>query len=145
MCKSAPGSCLKDVLRSRYLSADEKEEIRDIIDRALKGKTGARLKPGKITDACPHSSDRKNKKYVIIVTTEEPDYFEKSLIEYYSENPARGLLIDIVYGDNYEELTANGDYEGLFYFLYEVGSGKRLGYGCISPDIMEDLRGGENA
>ena len=35
MCKSAPGSCLKDVLRSRYLSADEKEEIRDIIDRAL--------------------------------------------------------------------------------------------------------------
>ncbi|BDF45756.1 hypothetical protein CE91St58_18720 [Lachnospiraceae bacterium] len=145
MCKSAPGSCLKDVLRSRYLSADEKEEIRDIIDRALKGKTGARLKPGKITDACPHSSDRKNKKYVIIVTTEEPDYFEKSLIEYYSENPARGILIDIVYGDNYEELTANGDYEGLFYFLYEVGSGKRLGYGCISPDIMEELRGGENA
>ena len=145
MCKSVPGSCLKDVLRSRYLSADEKGEIRDIIDRALKGKTGARLKPGKITDAIPHSSDRKDKKYVMIVTSEELDYDGKSLIDYYSEHPERGTLVDIVYGNNYEELTADGDYEGLFYILYEVGSGKRLGYGCISPDIMEEPRGGEDA
>ena len=141
--KSAPGSSLEDVLQSGYLSADKKEEIRDIIDRALKGAAGARLKPGKITDAIPHSSDRKDKKYVMIITSEEPDYSGKSLIEYYSENPERGTLVDIVYGDNYEELTANGDYEGLFYLLYEVGSGKRLGYGCIGPDIMEELNGGE--
>jgi hypothetical protein len=73
--------------------------------------------------------------FVLIVTEEAEDN-----IEFYSNHPEQGLLRDIVFGKTASSLM-KGDNEGLFYQLYDVNTGKRIGYGIldflsINDDIM---------
>lgn len=75
------------------------------------------------------------KKYVMIVTSEDERYGHDGIqLDFFWNNPWEGLLVDIVYGDSYEELFDNGDYEGLFYQLYSTETGERIGYGSLDPD-----------
>lgn len=67
------------------------------------------------------------KKYLMLVFEENSD---KSL-EFYSDNPYRGRLSDIVYGDNVKELMISSDghsNEGLFYVLYSAVDGTMISY-----------------
>lgn len=75
------------------------------------------------------------KKYVMIVTSEDERYGHDGIqLDFFWDNPWEGLLVDIVYGNSYEELFGNGDYEGLFYQLYSTETGERIGYGSLDPD-----------
>lgn len=75
------------------------------------------------------------KKYVMIVTSEDERYgYDGIQLDFFWNNPWEGLLVDIVYGNSYEELFGNGDYEGLFYQLYSTETGERIGYGSLDPD-----------
>lgn len=71
----------------------------------------------------------KAKKYTVVITSEPKN---KSL-DYISNYPWEGNLEDIIEFDTMEELFEN-DIEGLFYQLFENGSGKRLGYGAVNSD-----------
>ena len=80
-----------------------------------------------------------NKKYVMIVTEEDERYDGKCYdCDFYANAPWEGNLSDIVYGDNIDELRGNGEHEGLFYMLYLAENGKRIGYGCIGFDAIEE-------
>lgn len=83
-------------------------------------------------------TDKYRKKYVMIVTQEDQRYDagEKDL-SYFSEHPEEGLLADICYGNSAEELVT-GQNEGLFYQLYDLTSGARIGTGIVSMDMVED-------
>ena len=75
------------------------------------------------------------KKYVMIVTSEDERYGHDGIqLDFFWDNPWEGLLVDIVYGDNWEELFGNGENEGLFYQLYSTATGERIGYGSLDPD-----------
>lgn len=75
------------------------------------------------------------KKYVMIVTSEDERYGHDGIqLDFFWDNPWEGLLVDIVYGDSYDELFGNGDYEGLFYQLYSTETGERIGYGELDPN-----------
>lgn len=85
---------------------------------------------------------RKDKKYLMIVTEEDERYDrnEKQL-SFYSDNPFEGLLSDIVYGNNVDELQQSDDghsNEGLFYVLYAIADGKRIGYGTVDFDAIQE-------
>ena len=79
------------------------------------------------------------KKYVMIVTSEDERYGHDGIqLDFFWDNPWEGLLVDIVYGDSYDELFGNGDYEGLFYQLYSTETGERIGYGELDPNSPKD-------
>lgn len=81
-----------------------------------------------------------DKKYVMIVTSEDERYGKEVQLDFYADSPWEGKLVDIVFGDNWEELFGNGENEGLFYQLYSTATGKRIGYGSIHPDYTaEDI------
>ena len=86
---------------------------------------------------------RKDKKYVMIVTEEDERYDggnEKQL-SFYSDNPFEGLLSDIVYGNNVDELRQSEDghsNEGLFYVLYSIADGRRIGSGSVDFDAIQE-------
>lgn len=80
-----------------------------------------------------------NKKYVLIITSEDERYDEKKVqLDFFTNYSWEGLLNDIVYGDSISELYTNGENEGLFYQLYEIGTGKRIGYGILNYDSLKE-------
>lgn len=86
---------------------------------------------------------RKDKKYVMIVTEEDERYDGENgkQLDFYSDNPFEGLLSDIVYGDNADELRQSDDghsNEGLFYVLYSTSDGKRIGSGTVDFDAIQE-------
>ena len=88
------------------------------------------------------------KKYTMIVFEEDERYGKHGFrLEFYANNPAEGLLSDIVQGDNLEELMYSSDgldNEGLFYLLYENETGKRIGSGMVDfVAIGEDIDSAE--
>lgn len=118
-------------LGSGNLTDEEKDEFRSIIGEALG------IDPSKICPSpVPHSSVRKGKLFAMVVTAEDEQY--PNPLSHYSEHPDEGILEDIVYGDNYDELTCNGEYEGLFYTLYDLRTGRKVSAGIIDPDGLEE-------
>lgn len=77
-----------------------------------------------------------DKKYFAIITKE--DVKTNHNLDYYANNPWHGQFVTIVYGDNAEELMAQYDCEGLFYQLYVKETGKRIGYGIVSLDVLDN-------
>lgn len=79
--------------------------------------------------------EKKNRiksKYAMIVTAEDERYDKGEVqLDFFMESPWEGMLIDIVFGDNAEELYGSGEHEGLFYQIYETETGKRIGCGTI--------------
>ena len=86
---------------------------------------------------------KKDKKYVMIVTEEDERYDSENgkQLDFYSNNPFEGLLSDIVYGDNVDELRKSEEghsNEGLFYVLYSTSDGKRIGSGSVDFDAIQE-------
>ena len=89
-----------------------------------------------------------DKKYCMIVYAEDERYGKDGIgLDFFSSNPAEGILNDIVYGNNAEELmqsTDGQDNEGLFYILYAlennngVVTGNRFDSGSIFYDGLKD-------
>ena len=98
----------------------------------------------------------RNKKYLMMVYSEDERYSpdgEGLSLGFYSDNPAEGLLQDIVFGNNVDELMICSDEdasnEGLFYILYamekncfNMETGIKISHGtidrdCIKEEIME--------
>lgn len=76
-----------------------------------------------------------NSKYLMIITSEDERYERNECgLDFFSNNPWEGLLEEIVCGDSFEELYGDGKNEGLFYQLYHVKTGKRIGRGIFEPD-----------
>ena len=118
-------------LGSVKLTDEEKDELRSIIGDALG------IDPEKICPSpVPHCSAREGKMFVMVVTAEDELY--PNPLSHYSEHPDEGILEDIVYGDNYDVLTCNGEYEGLFYTLYDLRTGRKVSAGIIDPDGLDD-------
>lgn len=76
-------------------------------------------------------------KYCMIVTAEDERYGSEKELGYWAEHPEDGILQDIVFGQNIDTLIKPGN-EGLFYQLYDMVSGKRIGYGSIDWGIIEE-------
>lgn len=74
-------------------------------------------------------AEEKRYRYTAVITSEQ----EGQSLDYISENPWEGNLEKTVEFDTIEELFEH-DVEGLFYQLFENGSGKRLGYGSVNSD-----------
>ncbi len=82
-----------------------------------------------------------NKKYVMIVTSEDERYNRTVQLDFYADNPWEGRFECCIDGDNYKELMeeiTRCDCEGLFYQLYENEYGNRIGYGVVDCDAIED-------
>lgn len=85
-----------------------------------------------------------NKKYCMIVYAEDERYrMDDAGCDFYSPNPVEGILNDIVYGNNAEELmesTDGHDNNGLFYVLYVldvnngIATGSRFSFGTVFYD-----------
>ena len=77
-------------------------------------------------------------KYTMIVTEEDERYANKEKgLSFFAENPWEGCLNSIVYGDTADELmTEAAKTEGLFYQLYESKTGKLVGRGVVSIDML---------
>lgn len=89
------------------------------------------------------------KKYVMIVTSEDERYGHDGIqLDFFWDNPWEGLLVDIVYGDSWDELFGDGHNEGLFYQLYSTETGERIGYGELDPNSpreeIEEFESKEN-
>lgn len=78
-------------------------------------------------------------KYVMVVTSEDERY-EKGIFDLsdYADNPFEGRLEAIIHGDNFGELYGNGEHEGLFFALWDEGTGKRISYGVLDPDTPRE-------
>lgn len=78
------------------------------------------------------------KAYIVIITEDNGDY----QFDYLCNNPWQGNFRDVIYGDSADEIVSNnGDYEGLFYQLYETNKGERIGYGVFNYDtIFDDIK-----
>lgn len=90
-----------------------------------------------------------NKKYCMIVYSEDERYGTSGYgLDFFIDNPAEGILQDIVFGDNANELmqsTDGNDNEGLFYILYviskncfDVESGEKIGSGMVERCAISD-------
>ena len=75
-----------------------------------------------------------DKKYVMIVTAEDERYEtgEMSLSDF-GEAPWEGRLVEIIFGNSFDELMGDGKHEGLFQQTYDMETGKRLSYGFLDP------------
>lgn len=83
--------------------------------------------------------NNKEYKYVMIVTSEDERYEsgEKNL-SYFGDHPWEGTLVEIVFGNSFDELFGDGKHEGLFQQTYEMETGKRLSYGFLDPDTPRE-------
>ena len=85
-----------------------------------------------------------DKKYLMMVYEEDERYgTEGHQLDFYIDNPAEGLLSDMVWGDNAEELMVSSDgecNEGLQYILYAIedGLGRRIGSGTMDYDVISE-------
>lgn len=90
--------------------------------------------------------------YKIVITQEHYDRKRKhadaappydNYLAYFSDFPEDGDYVDTIYF--YEPWQYNlivKLYEGLFYQLFDLKTGKRIGYGSFDPDSpVEDIRG----
>lgn len=78
-------------------------------------------------------------KYVMIVTSEDERYEKgETDLSFYACKPWEGILEEVVFGNNAEELYGDGHNEGLFYQLYETETGRRIGCGTIDPDYPKE-------
>ena len=81
---------------------------------------------------------RKDKKYAMIIFMEDERYNGKEYdCDFYASAPWVGNFLDIVYGNNVDELRGDGRYEGFYYVLYATENGKRISYGCIDFDSID--------
>ena len=79
------------------------------------------------------------KKYVMIVTSEDERYETGEMdLSDFANAPWEGKLVEIVFGDSFEELMGDGHNEGLFQQTYEMETGKRLSYGFLDPDTPRE-------
>lgn len=80
-------------------------------------------------------------KYVAIITSEDERYNnwkeDSKGLDFFTDNPWEGVFECILTGDNADELM-DADSEGLFYQLYEMENGKRIGYGMLEYDSLKD-------
>ena len=73
-----------------------------------------------------------DKKYVMIVTSEDERYERGECdLSFYGGNPWEGRLVEVVFGDSFEELMGDGHNEGLFQQTYSMDTGERLSYGFL--------------
>lgn len=82
-----------------------------------------------------------NKKYVMIVTSEDERYGKEVQLDFFADRPWEGRFECCIDGDNFYDLRKNCieyDVEGLFYQLYENNYGERIGYGIVDFDAIED-------
>lgn len=89
-----------------------------------------------------------DKKYVMIVTAEDERYGTAGYgLDFFANSPAEGILNDIVYGDDLDELMVSSDgesNEGLFYLLYRmkknesgISTGIKIGSGTVDWSAIE--------
>lgn len=90
-----------------------------------------------------------DKKYVMIVMAEDERYGTAGYgLDFFANSPAEGILNDIAYGDNLEELMVSSDgesNEGLFYLLYRmkkndsgISTGIKIGSGTVDWSAIEE-------
>ena len=89
-----------------------------------------------------------NKKYVMIVTSEDERYNPNAphdgvgvQLGFFVDHPWEGRFECCIDGDNFRELSEEiekADVEGLFYQLYENEDGNRIGYGTVDYDAIQD-------
>ena len=78
-------------------------------------------------------------KYVLIITAEDENYDgDKRDLGYYRDHPEERILQDIVFGNDADSLWKDAN-EGLFYALYALDTGKRIGSGILDDSIEEDI------
>ena len=81
-------------------------------------------------------------KYVMIITSEDERYRngkEDSVgLDFFADNPWEGAFVDVVFGNDFDELFENGKHEGRFYQTYDIKTGKRVGYGSLDPDTSRE-------
>lgn len=84
-----------------------------------------------------------DKRYVMIVTAEDDRYGTSGhWLDYWLNNPWDGELVDIIQADNVAELDFEINeqgYEGMFYFLYDMGIGRMISYGCIDGSYIDEM------
>lgn len=91
-----------------------------------------------------------NKKYCMVVYAEDERYGTAGYgLDFFANNPAEGILQDIIFGDNLGELmqsTDGHDNEGLFYILYALSinakgqeTGVRFDSGSVDWSEIEDM------
>ena len=76
-------------------------------------------------------------RYCMIVTAEDERYGKEKDLGYWAEHPEDGLLQDIVFGQNIDTLI-KPENEGLFFQLYDMETGHRIGRGSIDWGIIEE-------
>lgn len=80
-------------------------------------------------------------KYIMIVTSEDERYNngkeDSKGLDFFADSPWEGVFECILVGDNAGELI-DADSEGLFYQLYEMENGKRIGYGTLSYNALKN-------
>ena len=89
-----------------------------------------------------------NKKYVMIVTSEDDRYNPNAPYDgvgvqlgFFADNPCEGRFECCIDGDSFGELCEEmerTDVGGLFYQLYENKYGNRISYGTIDYDAIQD-------
>ena len=78
-------------------------------------------------------------RYCMIVTAEDERYGTEGYPDtgYWADNPWDGDLQDIVFGQDIKTLW-KPENEGLFYQLYDLQTGKRIGYGTVFYDSIQE-------
>lgn len=83
---------------------------------------------------------RDKAKYKIVIT--EENHKKSDSLDVFSDFPEEGRYIDTIYfytPDQY--LNVLKLYEGLFYQIFDLKSGERIGYGMLDPDSpVEEIR-----
>ena len=77
--------------------------------------------------------------YVMIVTAEDEEYGnDGKWLDYYLEHPEERVLQDVVFGCDAKTLD-KGENEGLFYDLYALDTGKKIGGGVVDGSFYEEI------
>ena len=82
-----------------------------------------------------------DKKYIMIVTSEDERYNngkeDSKGLDFFADSPWEGIFEGVLAGDSVDELM-DADSEGLFYQLYEMENGKKIGYGTLSYNALKN-------
>lgn len=80
------------------------------------------------------------KKYTMIVFDADERYEQEAVDpSFFVDYPEEGLLVDVVYGDTYEELIVDPSNEGYYYLLYSNETGRRIGSGIVDDSIEDEI------
>ena len=123
--------------RERFLRMNFTEKELEIRDRIYKVKR--ELARFKMVITAEHYNKRKHLKEV------DPDGtlgYANGYLAYFCEYPEDGTYLDTVYfndPDEYRDILTL--YEGMFYQLFDMKTGDRIGYGSFDPDSpIEEIR-----